>query len=306
MQLFRNKKFKLSNCSQRFFATLSADLELAISSRKKYEEIMKKIIDEIGDIDIRDIDLFAVTKMKQALNERNLSASRRNHYITVLRLLLKYIRDTEGVKVLDFALIKKYKEEKKPVEFLTDEEVQILLNSISETSLTRIRLKTLIICLLSTGARISEIMNLNRDDIDLEKGLAMTKGKGGKINQIIFNHASLEYLKRYFSMRKDEDPSLFATGLTNKPRRWQINCAERAVRNQGRRAGMNKRIYCHRFRKAAASKMFFAGTPLPVVARFLGHSDISTTQRYYLRAGNFEEVLDAHKKCMEIDLGVTK
>lgn len=302
MKFTFSKKYKLSECSQRFFATHGADLELAISSRTKYQEIMKKIIDEIGDIDVRDIDLYTVTKMKQSLNERNLSASRKNHYLSVLRMLLKFVNEVEGMKVMEHMLVKKYKEEKKPVEFLTDDEVTTLLDSINETSLTRMRLKTLIICLLSTGARISEIMNLNRADIDFEKGLATTKGKGGKINQIIFNQTSLEYLKRYLVMRRDNCGALFTTGLTNSPRRWAVNCAERAMRNQGRKAGIEKRVYCHLMRKTAASKMFFAGTPLPVVARFLSHSNFSTTQRYYLREGNFEEVLDAHKKCMDLNV----
>lgn len=298
MFLFNKEKYKLSNCFCRQFEKLEADAELASSSVKKYKEIAGRIVSELGDVDVRSVDTSTITKMKQSLNLRNLSPARKNHYLVTLRSLLKFMREIEKQKVMDYAEIKKFKEEYKPVEFLTDDEVKILLNSVTETSLTRMRLKTLIICLLSTGARISEIMNLDIADIDFEKGLAITKGKGGKINQIIFNELSLKYLKMYLGKRNDNCPALFATNLTKSPRRWQINCAERAVRNQGRNAGIKKRVYCHLMRKTAASKMFFSGAPLPIVARFLAHSDLATTQKYYLRGASFSEVNDFHKKTM--------
>lgn len=299
MFLFKKKKYALSSCFGRLFDRLDADALLASSSIKKYREISNRIVNEIGDIDIRNFDIDMITKLKKVLNERNCSSARKNHYLVTSRLLLKFLKEEESIDVLDYTLVKKFKEEKRAVEFLTDEEVRIYLDSISETNITRLRLKTLVLCLLSTGARISEILSLNREDIDFGTGLAITKGKGGKINQVIFNDLSLEYLGKYLSKRTDNCPALFITG---KDTRWAVNCSERAVRNQGRRAGLNKRVYCHLFRKTAASKMFFSGAPLPVVSKFLSHSDLATTQKYYLRGANFEEVQQYHKNTMNFGL----
>jgi len=298
MNLFFSEKYKIKECFERMFNKFDADLELADSTRKKYREISVRIIEEIGDIDIRKIDLSVVSKFKKGLNEKGLSPARKNHFIVVLRLLLKFAKEIEKIDVSNYEQIKKYKEINKLVEVLTDEEVKILLDSIDEDNFSKLRLKTLIICLLSTGARISEMLSLNISDVDFESGLASTKGKGGKINQIIFNSLSLEYLKKYFGVRIDDHPALF---VTSKSTRWRINCAERAIRNQGHKAGLEKRVYPHLMRKTAASKMFFAGAPLPIVAKFLSHSDLSTCQKYYLRGASFEEVKQYHKDIMDFN-----
>lgn len=301
MAWFNSENYKLSSCSQRYFDLENAELRLSRNSLDKYREISKKLIELIGDIDVRNITDKTIIEIKKRLNEPitisnkrcSRSPARKNHHLVVLRNILKFLRETEGLqKIYDFNRIKKFKEENKPVEFLTDEEVRVLINSIEETCITKLRLKTLIICLLSTGSRISAIMSLNQDDINFETGIVSVRGKGGKMNQIIFNELGREYLKKYLDRRKDNCPALFATGNGT---RWQVNCAERAMRNQGRKANLKKRIYPHLMRKTSASKMFFSGAPLPVVASFLSHSDLATTQKYYLRGANFEEVKQYHK-----------
>lgn len=301
MFLFDGEKYKLSNCFNRYFDKENAELKLSQNSIAKYEEISKKLIELIGDIDVRKINDKTIIEIKKRLNEPIIisnekhfrSSARRNHFLVVLKNILKFLREIERLhNIYDYNLIKKFKEESKPVEFLTDEEVQVLMNSIEENCITKLRLKTLIICLLSTGARISAIMSINKEDINWEDGIVSVIGKGKKINQIIFNELSRKYLKKYLDERKDNCQALFST--TNGTR-WQVNCAERAMRNQGRRAGLKKRVYPHLMRKTSASKMYFAGAPLSVVSRFLSHSDLATTQKYYLRGASFEEVKEYHK-----------
>ncbi len=295
MPFFDREKYKIQSCYQRYFDLISADMRLSPRSIQKYREIVGCLINEIGNIDVRKIDKEMISKLKNQLNAKNLSSSRKNHYLVVLRNLTKFLSEEEGLNIIDSSQIKKFKEESRPVDYLSDEEVKILLDSIGEESITKLRLKTLIICLLSTGARISEVISLNKDDINFETGISNVIGKGTKINQVIFNEVSRDYLKKYFNKRQDSCPALFATSLTKSPRRWQVNCVERAMRNQGRNAGLKKRVYPHLLRKTSASKMFFSGAPLPVVSKFLSHSDLATTQKYYLRGATFEEVKKYHK-----------
>ena len=224
-------------------------------------------------------------------NGKSLSSNYKNQFISNMRGLLKYLKEEEKIDVYDYGLVKKFREESKPVEVLSDEDVRVLLNSIKETCITKLRLKTLIICLLSTGSRISAMMSINKDDINWENGTVSVIGKGRKINQMIFNELSREYLKKYLDKRKDDCSALFAT---SKGTRWSVNCVERAIREQGIRAGIKKRVHCHIFRATSASKMFFSGVPLPMVSKFLSHSDLATTQKFYLRGANFEEVQSYH------------
>lgn len=295
MPFFDREKYKIQSCYQRYFDLISADMRLSPRSIQKYREIVGRLINEIGNIDVRKIDKEIISKLKSQLNAKNLSSSTKNQVLVTIRNLAKFLSEEEGLNIIDSSQIKKFKEESKPVDYLSDEEVKILLDSIGEESITKLRLKTLIICLLSTGARISEIISLNKDDINFETGIANVIGKGAKINQVIFNEISREYLRKYINKRQDSCPALFATSQTNSPKRWQVNCSERAMRNQGRNAGLKKRVYPHLMRKTAASKMFFSGAPLSVVSKFLSHSDLATTQKYYLRGANFEEVKHYHK-----------
>lgn len=290
-QLF-SKKFIISECLKRFFIRIRADCLLAVRSVEKYEEIARRLLGLMGDKNVKNINEEYITQLKQKLNEQNLSSSRKNQFIVLIRNLLRYMTEIENEKVMDYNKIKRFKEQSKVVEFLTDEEVEVLLNSIPETCITKLRLKTLIVCLLSTGSRISAMLSLDKCDLNWKTGVVTCRGKGGKINQLIFNEMSREYLKKYLAERKDDSPALFAT---TKGQRWQVNCAERAIRNQGRRAGIGKRVYCHLMRKTAASKMFFSGTPLPIVSKFLCHSDLAVTEKFYLRGANFQEVQQYHK-----------
>ncbi len=292
MRFIFSKKFIISECLKRFFIRIRADCLLAVRSIEKYEEIARRLLGLMGDESIKNINEEYITRLKQKLNEQNLSSSRKNQFIVLARNLLKYMAEIEHEKVFDYQKIKRFKEENKVVEFLTDEEVEVLLNSIPETCITKLRLKALVICLLSTGSRISAMLSLDKCDLNWKTGVVTCRGKGGKMNQLIFNEMSREYLKKYLAERKDNSPALF---VTTKGKRWQINCVERAIRNQGRRAGINKRVYCHLMRKTSASKMFFSGTPLPIVSKFLCHSDLATTEKYYLRGANFQEVQQYHK-----------
>lgn len=149
MSIFSREKYKISNCSKQYFNFENAELKLSPNSIAKYEEISKKLIELIGDVDVRKINDKTIIEIKMRLNEpitisnekRARSPARKNHYLVVLRNILKFLRETEGIQnTYDFNRIKKFKEESKPVEFLTDEEVQVLINSIKEKCITKLRL----------------------------------------------------------------------------------------------------------------------------------------------------------------------
>lgn len=91
---------------------------------------------------------------------------------------------------------------------------------------------------------------------------------------------------------------LFVTAKTDKPKRWQVNDLERALRNHGKRAGFSMNIHPHLLRRSAASLLFHKKASLSVVQRFLGHATPSVTERYYLGNTSFSEVERVHKGIM--------
>lgn len=106
------------------------------------------------------------------------------------------------MKVYDYRLIKKYKIPVKQVAVLNKDELQRLINSMREDTITKLRLKTAVICLISTGCRVSELLSLNVEDVDLESGKAQVVAKGGKLHTLIFNELAVEYIKKYLAMRE--------------------------------------------------------------------------------------------------------
>ena len=93
--IFSNNKYSLSECFRRYFAWVEADGLLSPNSVKKYEEVSKRLVVILNDMDVRKIDGHTVTNLKQQLNIKQLSASRRNHHLVVIKNLLKYLTEEE-------------------------------------------------------------------------------------------------------------------------------------------------------------------------------------------------------------------
>ncbi len=105
------------------------------------------------------------------------------------------------MKVYDHNLIKKFKIPAKQVITLDKDGLQKLINSMKENTLSKLRLKTAVICLISSGCRVSELLKLNIADVDLESGTARVIAKGGKMHTLIFNELAIIYIKKYLAMR---------------------------------------------------------------------------------------------------------
>ncbi len=200
--LFSNK-LKFSECSKRYFSWVEADGLLSKSSVEKYKEIASRLLIMLGDMNIRKIDGHTITNLKQQLNNNQLSASRKNHHIVVLKNILKYVAEEENIKTYNHDLIKKFKIPAKQVKTLDKEGLQKLINSLRDDNISRLRLKTAVICLISCGCRVSELLKLNISDVDLESGRAQVIAKGGKMHTLIFNELAMAYIKKYLAMRAE-------------------------------------------------------------------------------------------------------
>lgn len=306
MNFLFSKKLNLSEASKRYFDKVEADSLLAERSIEKYKEISGELLKRMGDVYVEKIDKDMITNLKQQLNQvksgradelGNLSASRKNQHIVVLKNILKFLED-EGMNVYDPNLIKKFKIPSKPIIYLTKEELEKLIHSISENNISRLRLKTAVICAISCGCRVSELLKLNIDDVDLVSGRAQVIAKGGRIQTLIFNDLAITYIKKYLEMRNDSSPALFATANASIPKRWSVGDFERALRNQGKRAGFSISIHPHLLRRSSASLLFHQNASLSIVQRFLGHATPSVTERYYLGNTSFSEVEKVHKEIM--------
>lgn len=169
--------------------------------------------------------------------------------------------------------------------------------SITETEKLRmncdtLRLRAMIEFLLSSGVRLSELVQLNIDDIDMQDRSCIVLGKGAKQREVFFNERTAIHLKKYLDSREDNNPALWVT--ENEPhKRLQQSGVGTDIRALGLRAGVAD-VHPHRFRRTMASYAVGHGMKIEQVRVLLGHESIETTQLYAI--ANNEDIKYAHKK----------
>lgn len=127
----------------------------------------------------------------------------------------------------------------------------------------------------SSGLRVSEVVKLQKQDIDFENGLVKVKlGKGNKDRTTKLANSLIPCLKDYMQNNKSE--YLFQ----GQKGHITIKLAQKVIKQAAKKAGINKRVFCHMLRASFATHLHQSGTDSRTLQVLLGHSDLATTQRY--------------------------
>ncbi|MFH0978288.1 MAG: site-specific tyrosine recombinase/integron integrase [Candidatus Woesearchaeota archaeon] len=178
----------------------------------------------------------------------------------------------EVLKKPVLATIKPPKQEKKIPTVLTKEEVKKLLAVIENS-----KHKVLVELLYSSGLRVSEAVSLKVDDLDFAERMGIVRsGKGKKDRHIILSGNLVKDISEYLKNREGQNPYLFAVRDTH----IGVRQAQAIVTESAKRAGIRKRVFCHALRSSFATHLLEAGTDIRVIQVLLGHSNLSTTERY--------------------------
>lgn len=132
--------------------------------------------------------------------------------------------------------------------------------------------------LYSTAVRVSELINLNREDIKFSTRDLIVYGKGGKERRVYINERTHLYLQEYLQSRTDNNPALFVS-LAKPHGRLSVAGVEDAVKKIGMCAGVEK-AHPHRFRRTSITNALNRGMPLQEAVIFAGHSKPETTLLY--------------------------
>lgn len=218
------------------------------------------------------------------------------YHLIALRGFLKYLA-RRGIKSLDPSLVDLPHVIRKQVTFLHYDEVEDMLNEIDLSTESGLRDRAIIELLYSGGLRVSELVGLNRDSINLERREFMVRGKGSKDRPIFISETCADRVRDYLDARTDSLPALFlnnsrnlqAVDTSGNYRRMTARSVERIVEKYARLAGITKHVSPHTLRHSFATDLLMNGADLRSVQSMLGHADISTTQIY-------THVTDAHLK----------
>ncbi|MBR3132227.1 tyrosine-type recombinase/integrase [Candidatus Saccharibacteria bacterium] len=228
--------------------------------------------------------------------EEDLKVITQAYHLIALRGFLKYLARRE-IKSLDPSLIDLPRVHRKQVTFLHFDEVEDMLEQIDTSTESGLRDRAIIELLYSGGLRVSELVALNRDSINLGRREFMVRGKGSKDRPIFISEACADRVAEYLDARTDSLPALFLNNsrhlqevdTSGDYRRMTARSVERIVEKYAKLAGITKHVSPHTLRHSFATDLLMNGADLRAVQSMLGHSDISTTQIY-------THVTDAHLK----------
>lgn len=228
--------------------------------------------------------LFLARKYKTRDNQ-NLSRKTQNYYLVSLRALLDYFADRD-INSLPSTKIKLPKgTDKDSVKFLTGEQVEKLLSMPDTNTRAGLRDRAIMEVLFSTGMRIAELVNLDREQINLrqvENTLELNiTGKGERPRTVFFSPRALKWMKEYDNTRTDMEKPLFINYRSkNKDKRLSPRYIQNAINRYAKMAALPVNVTPHVLRHTFATDLLSKGADLRTVQEFLGHKNIATTQVY--------------------------
>jgi len=170
----------------------------------------------------------------------------------------------------EFSQVKMPKKDSKLPEVLIKDEVKKLIDSTDNN-----KSRLIISLLYSSGLRVSELVNLKVEDLNLQKGIGwVRKGKGGKDRQIIISNNLANELKGYLENKKDN------IYVFSKEKALTTRNIQKIIKRTKERAGINKKVTPHTLRHSFATHLLEQGTDIRMIQVLLGHSSLNTTQVY--------------------------
>ena len=157
-------------------------------------------------------------------------------------------------------------------------------------SCTNIRDRSIIAFLSSTGCRVSEICELNRDQVDLINKRCVVHGKGNKERTVYIDPVTAMLIQNYFDTRKDDADALFANRYGE---RFQTGGIRELMKRLEERSNVTH-VHPHKFRRTYATNMARRGMPIQTIAKLMGHDNVETTMTYVVM--NEEDTRQAYRQ----------
>ncbi|MFA6534193.1 MAG: tyrosine-type recombinase/integrase [Patescibacteria group bacterium] len=258
-----------------------------------------------------DISADLVRQFRLFLNRavddhgQTLKKSTQNYHLIALRTFLKYLAKRD-IKSLAPEKIELAKASQRQIEYLEGSDLERFLAAplaAEEKEIIKLRDKAILELAFSTGLRVSELVNLKKDSINLDKEEFSVRGKGDKLRIVFLSNQAKHWVKQYLAARRDMSPYMFVShdkagesrvrsteyrGRSSESRADKLKDGEhltarsvqRLIKKYAKMAGIAKRITPHTLRHSFATDLLTSGADIRSVQTLLGHSSITTTQVY--------------------------
>ncbi|HSX34134.1 MAG TPA: site-specific tyrosine recombinase/integron integrase [Candidatus Saccharimonadales bacterium] len=258
-----------------------------------YDHYLTRLLDFAGDdLKVSDINPELIRKWRLWLNRLGTNVSdelqktTQNYHLIALRSFLKFCakRDTPALPADKVELSRTVR---KQVTFLNEDELKRMFDEPDLAKLSGLRDRAILELLFSSGLRVSELVGLDRDHINLKRKEFMVRGKGQKDRPIFISEAAAFWLQKYMDERQDNTRPLFvrysgkkSVDLSGNFHRLTARSVQRLVAQYALLAGITKHVSPHTLRHSFATDLLMNGADLRSVQAMLGHSNIATTQIY--------------------------
>lgn len=257
--------------------------------RQEYKQFFSYIRKSAAEVTPGDIRGY-LAYYKLARNNKD---STINNKTRVLRGLFVWLTEEEYIDKNPMMRIKDSKVEHKVKETFSDEQVTMIKDAAKRHGIRSI---AIVDFLHRTGVRISEMITLDREDVDFYGRQCIVYGKGRKERPVYFSGDAAVHLKEYLDSRKDDSPALFVSD--RKPYKRLTACGVRNILVSIREMDPRLRgvaINPHKWRRQFVTELLEKDVPLTLVADLVGHANLNTTKDNY---GNYNrnKAKEAHRK----------
>ncbi len=284
---------RFSKAKTDFLEYLEIEQNRSQKTIRNYDHYLTRLLDYAGsDLNVGDIDTELVRQWRLWLNRLGTNTSDElgkntlNYHLIALRSFLKFCgkRNTPSLPADKIELARTVR---KQVTFLEADELARLFAQPNLQKINGLRDRAILELLFSSGLRVSELVNLDREHINLKRREFMVRGKGQKDRPIFISETAAAWVAAYVNERKDNARPLFvrysgtkAVDLTGNYHRLTARSIQRLVASYALKAGITKHVSPHTLRHSFATDLLINGADLRSVQAMLGHSNISTTQIY--------------------------
>ena len=293
------KNTSLSELIQQFLEYLEIERNCSSLTIRNYKHYLERFLSfasptsrSLGEVGPKNINLELIRKYRLFLSRysddkgKTLSRKTQAYHVVALRSFLRWLVKND-YQTLAPEKIDLPKQEGHSLKFLNTEQIERLLNQPEISKPMGLRDKVILETLFSTGLRVSELVKLNRDQINLSRREFGVIGKGGRSRVVFLSDRAARWLKRYLDSRDDQWKPLFirfsgsvSPTQAGEKMRLTARSVQRIVEKYVKKARLPVKITPHGLRHSFATDLLMAGADIRSVQELLGHKNISTTQIY--------------------------